>query len=55
MSVGKVAIFELHSTDPDSDIAVNVTRTYRLYHLLLPYTSLTIPKYIQQVALDSYT
>jgi len=30
MSVGKVAIFELHSTDPDSDVSVNVTRTYRL-------------------------
>jgi len=29
MSVGNVAIFELHSTDPDSDISVNVTRTYR--------------------------
>ena len=35
MSVGKVAIFELHSTDADSDITVNVTRTY------LP----TVPKY----------
>jgi len=28
MSVGKVAVFELQSTDPDSDITVNVTRMY---------------------------
>ena len=31
MSVGKVATFELHSTDPDSDITVNVTRMYYIY------------------------
>jgi len=28
MSVGKVAIFELSSTDPDSDVTVNVTSMY---------------------------
>ena len=35
MSVGKVAIFELNSTDPDCDITVNVTRMY-MYFKPLP-------------------
>jgi len=44
MSVGKPAIFELHSTDPDSDITVNVTRMYRP-----PTTALNLLKTVEIV------
>ena len=35
MSVGKTAIFELQSTDPDSDVTVNVTRTYIIIIIII--------------------
>jgi len=46
MSVGKVAIFELNSTDPDSDITVNVTRMY----LSLQFSSILNTVFLQKNA-----